>query len=251
MFSRIRKRLTYANVTMTIALVFAMTGGAYAAKHYLITSTKQISPSVLKRLVGKTGKAGVAGPAGAPGAKGDQGTPGAKGETGPEGPKGETGPGGAKGATGPEGPAGAKGATGQTGTTGSPWTVDGTLPSGATETGTWDAVTNAGHEVTFAISFPIPLASALGATHAIFVSVKAVKEGTIPTGCSGTAEKPAAAKGNLCVFEGFPEGGVGSHEIYVTGAAPAPGVGTTGAIAFFEGITAEAPVTGTWAVTAE
>ena len=47
MFSRIRKRLTYANVAMTMALVFAMTGGAYAAKKYVITSTKQIKPSVL------------------------------------------------------------------------------------------------------------------------------------------------------------------------------------------------------------
>lgn len=32
MFSRIRKRMTYANVVATIALVFAMSGGAYAAK---------------------------------------------------------------------------------------------------------------------------------------------------------------------------------------------------------------------------
>ena len=47
MFSRIRKRLTYANVAMTMALVFAMSGGAYAAKKYVITSTKQIKPSVL------------------------------------------------------------------------------------------------------------------------------------------------------------------------------------------------------------
>ncbi len=31
MFSRIRKRITYANLAMTLALVFAMTGGAYAA----------------------------------------------------------------------------------------------------------------------------------------------------------------------------------------------------------------------------
>ena len=44
MFSRIRKRLTYANVVMTFVLVFAMTGGAYAASKYVITSTKQIKP---------------------------------------------------------------------------------------------------------------------------------------------------------------------------------------------------------------
>ena len=33
MFSMIRKRLTFANVAMTLALVFAMTGGAYAARN--------------------------------------------------------------------------------------------------------------------------------------------------------------------------------------------------------------------------
>lgn len=48
MFSRIRNRMIYANVAMTVALVFAMSGGAYAASRYMITSTKQISPKVLK-----------------------------------------------------------------------------------------------------------------------------------------------------------------------------------------------------------
>jgi hypothetical protein len=43
-----RKHLTYANVTATLALVFAMSGGALAAKHYLVTKTNQISPTVLK-----------------------------------------------------------------------------------------------------------------------------------------------------------------------------------------------------------
>ena len=38
----------------TLALIFAMSGGAYAASHYLITSTKQIKPSVLGHLKGKT-----------------------------------------------------------------------------------------------------------------------------------------------------------------------------------------------------
>ena len=43
-----RFRPTPSAVIATIALVFAMSGGAYAAKKYLISSTKQISPSVLK-----------------------------------------------------------------------------------------------------------------------------------------------------------------------------------------------------------
>src|SRR5580693_7891888 len=48
MFSRIRKRLSYTNIVMTLALFFAISGGAYAASKVLITSTKQISPKVLK-----------------------------------------------------------------------------------------------------------------------------------------------------------------------------------------------------------
>ena len=71
-----RKRLSYANVTATLALVFAMSGGALAANHYLITSTKQINPSVLKKL---TGKPGPGGPAGATGPQGPGGAPGAPG----------------------------------------------------------------------------------------------------------------------------------------------------------------------------
>ena len=47
MIKAIRNRLSYANVAMTLALVFAMTGGAYAAQRYVVTSTKQIKPSVL------------------------------------------------------------------------------------------------------------------------------------------------------------------------------------------------------------
>lgn len=43
-----RRHLSYANVTATLALIFAMSGGALAAKHYLVTKTNQISPKVLK-----------------------------------------------------------------------------------------------------------------------------------------------------------------------------------------------------------
>jgi hypothetical protein len=83
MFSAIQRRITYANVVATLALVFAMGGSALAAKHYLVNSTKQINPKVLKKLKGSNGKNGATGPAGPAGAAGVAGTPGAKGERGP------------------------------------------------------------------------------------------------------------------------------------------------------------------------
>jgi hypothetical protein len=53
--------LSYANVTATLALVFAMSGGALAANHYLVNSTEQINPKVLKKLKGATGTTGAVG----------------------------------------------------------------------------------------------------------------------------------------------------------------------------------------------
>jgi hypothetical protein len=72
-FSIMSRRVTYANVAATVALFLSLSGGALAATHYLITSTKQISPKVLHKLKGKPGKPG---PAGAPGAAGAAGAPG-------------------------------------------------------------------------------------------------------------------------------------------------------------------------------
>jgi Collagen triple helix repeat (20 copies) len=90
-------RLTYANVAATLALVFAMSGGALAANHYLINSTKQINPKVLKKLrgargaggaTGQRGATGAGGPAGKAGAPGKEGTPGKEGIPGKEGQPG-------------------------------------------------------------------------------------------------------------------------------------------------------------------
>jgi hypothetical protein len=80
--SALRSRLTYANVVATLALVFAMSGGALAATHYLITSTKQISPKVLKKLEGREGAAGAAGKEGAAGKAGGNGANGSNGSNG-------------------------------------------------------------------------------------------------------------------------------------------------------------------------
>jgi hypothetical protein len=94
-----RRRLSYANVTATLALVFAMSGGALAANHYLITSTKQVSPKVLKKLTGKAGKAGTNGANGAAGATGITGAQGLQGKEGPQGKTGEKGQTGEAGTT--------------------------------------------------------------------------------------------------------------------------------------------------------
>jgi hypothetical protein len=74
-----RRRITYANVAATLALVLSMSGGALAAHHYLISSTKQISPKVLKKLKGKTGKTGKTGATGKEGPAGKEGAAGKEG----------------------------------------------------------------------------------------------------------------------------------------------------------------------------
>jgi Collagen triple helix repeat (20 copies) len=204
MFSGIRKRFTYTNVAMTLALVFAMTGGAYAAKHYVITSTKQISPKVLTALKGENG---TAGPAGSAGPAGPAGPAGGKGETGAAGGPGPEGPQGKEGKEGKEGP------TGQTGYTA-------TLPSKATETGTWSfSAGPSTHSLLASVSFSIPLKSGLEETHVILVSYEELLEGDAPAACPGEFNEnsttgfivPKAEPGYLCVYEGVMDSGNVEH----------------------------------------
>jgi Collagen triple helix repeat (20 copies) len=146
-----RRHLTYANVTATLALVFAMSGGALAAKHYLINSTKQISPKVLKALRGRTGKPGAtgkegpAGKEGAPGATGKEGPRGPEGAPGPTGLPGKEGPKGERGAEGPEGPPGSALAYAHVNANG---TLDTTNTSGNIESGNVKLVGTGLYEVT-------------------------------------------------------------------------------------------------------
>jgi len=86
--------VSYANVVSTLALVIAVGGGSALAvthattaktkpkpkHHYVISSTSQISPSVLGKLHG------AAGPQGTPGTSGTSGAAGATGATGDRGP---------------------------------------------------------------------------------------------------------------------------------------------------------------------
>lgn len=270
MFSLIARRLTYANIAATLALLFAMSGGALAASHYLISSTKQISPKVLKSLKGTNGANGATGATGATGAAGPVGP------TGPAGAKGETGLQGKEGKEGIEGKAGKEGKEGKTGATG----VTGftkVLPSKETETGTlvaagypvnacqehglfgseecaaYDSEYGEGyatHPAVVGLSFAIPLKEA-----PTTVNVIGAGEGfgephkNLPAGCEGewNWEKPGAKPGNLCIYEQ----GVGAS---VTGLKQTM-VSTSGVALKIErsvgNETKEYVVQGTWAVTAE
>ena len=247
MLSAIRRRLhlSPATVIAGLALVFAMTGGAYAAKKYLITSTKQISPSVLKQLQGKAGAAGTPGAQGVPGAQGAQGPAGPAGTAGAGGGKGETGAKGEKGATGATGSKGATGATGVSGFTEK-------LPKDKTETGTW-AVAGVEYpqfsEVVVPISFPIPL-SAAGAL--VYLNLSETEAGSKKGGCEGTAAVPTAPAGTLCIYTGEEtRSGFGAPEFRIDGTEneyePA---GTIMRLFHAEKEASTLVLNGSWAVTA-
>lgn len=241
MFSRIRKHVNYSNVALTLALVFAMSGGAYAATKILITSTKQIKPSVLKQLQGKTGATGAQGP---PGPTGPAGAAGPQGPTGPAGPTGNSGTNGVSAETAKfngtklsctEGGVEVKSASPTVGVCngkeGSPWTTGGKLPIGKSEFGSWLTIytaTAANQPMTTTASLPLPMKSEpeahyIGTNEELAGESKeaaAIKEGK----CKGNAEQPEAKEGNICVFarieslaeEYLFEGSVETHHLLLT-----------------------------------
>lgn len=99
---RLRGKLTYANVMVTILAFVVLAGGtAYASEALLprnSVGTKQLKPgSVTPRKLSKSAKLALTGDAGGQGAVGAQGAPGANGAAGAEGARGPAGPTGAAG----------------------------------------------------------------------------------------------------------------------------------------------------------
>jgi hypothetical protein len=277
MFSRIRKHINSATVLAFVALIFAMTGGAFAvsggsgAKLTASGAWGSNSATAAKSKAKPKTKAGPRGPAGKNGTNGTSGAPGATGPAGPAGPAG-AGTQGEKGIQGEKGVQGETGAPGTNGTTG----YTATLPSGATETGAWDfSVGPHVSTILTPISFPIPLKTTLDASHVIYVGEEELFEKIQPSACPGNwlsglehlnSIEPKAAPGYLCVYEGVSmrggnieliEEGTPNYranalvrlpeKIFVTGAGP------TGAMLEFKQAEAgeESHGWGVWAVTAE
>jgi hypothetical protein len=234
MFSRLRKHFGIPGILAVFALVFAMLGGAYAAKKqgFVITKLSQIKPSVRNQLKGN---------------QGPQGDPGARG---------------------PEGPRGPQGAPGAPGAPGSPWTAGGVLPSGATLVGSWSAenewATAENNVQQFArapISFGIPLSAAPNVrlfNEGIFFTVNSAGVFVLPPDtspeaeenfeavCPGTADNPDATSGNLCIYTDNADS-ASYATLKLATATPAP---HTYGWSLPLTLEAESSIEGSWAVTA-
>jgi hypothetical protein len=236
MIQAIRRHVNATTVIAVFALVFAMSGGAYAAKKFLITSKGQISPKVLKSLKGATGAKG------ANGAPGPQGAAGTAGAQGPQGVAGTNGNNGEKGVQGEKGTQGVQGPPGTTGFTD-------TLPSEKTETGTWSAIQeNENIGALVPVSFSIPLAEGLDGSHVHLQNTGTPAE--FEESCPGSAESPSATPGNFCVYVGF-EQELAVNSIRTPSSLGQTGTGTSGALLLLTPNTGETSrAGGSWAVTA-
>jgi hypothetical protein len=282
MYSRIREQFsTSALILSMIALVFAATGGAYAASNSgdgskaTASAKAKKGPRGPRGLTGPTGPVGPQGPAGAKGDTGAGGTNGTPGKDGKDGKSakvtevelGDPECGGRGGAiVGMESETGTEicnGEEGEPGEDGSPWTAGGTLPPGATETGAWAFAAGEEESVILTpISFSVPLKEELLDAHVHFQ----------PPGFGGDPDaeafedvcgsmfgvgEPTADPGELCVYYG-PFGGVAENATF-KGIFPisslelqTQGTSTTGAnLAFtYSGSAgALAKGAGSWAVT--
>ena len=269
MFSTLRTRFGIPGVISVIALVFAMFGGAYAASNS--SGGGKATASAAKGKPGPRGKTGKTGPAGPQGPAGPAGPAGAKGDTGAAGSPGTSvkNEAEAKGANCKEGGTklvgtsttyacnGEKGAPGAPGAPGEPWTLGGTLPSEATETGAWYMRGEEKTSQTMPIGWSIPLSEADAASFDEN-DVHTVGLESSPGGpCTGSAQNPTAPPGNLCIYTSDGEGFMSRFGPGVTIqmgslASPAYGVSSAGALIYTEeaAFTTSSWAEGSFAITA-
>jgi hypothetical protein len=269
MFSRIRDKFGTAGlIVAVIALVAALAGTAFAAAKLNGTQKKEVE-KIAKKWANK-----IPGPAGA---KGDNGAPGAKGDQGPKGDTGAAGPSGPGLVTGnlnpgqggcPEGGvsvevegSGTKKSicNGEEGLRGQPWTPDGTLPVGATETGAFAATANASNSILTQAAFAIPLEAQLDGAHVHAVNPAGEEltgSGFAPAvHCLGSVTAPTAPSGELCIYVGYAESmfeiagtAINVPEIHKPDNT-GNGASSAGAMLKFTGASPGAKASGTFAVT--
>jgi len=289
MFRALRKHLTPSTAIAFVALVFAITGGAFAAtgsgnnnnggggSHGTLTA----SVAKKKPKAKPKAKAGPRGPAGPKGATGPAGASGAQGPAGPSGGVGPAGGAGAPGSPGAPGqsvtgeaasagecPSGGEkytsasgtapacnGKAGKEGKEGSPWTAGGVLPSGKTETGTWYLKAPVAGNFATALSFPIPLENEIPIANVHFFEAATAAE--IPAGCTGTIVEELvtelkAEPGNFCVWVQFHLGeAMKAASLHASDVETGElGVGRSGVLLAANGATEGNEARGTWAVTA-
>ena len=254
MFSAIRKHLTPSTAIAIVALVFAITGGAFAATGGSGNGGKGASASATPLASAAKSKAkpkaGARGPAGPAGKTGATGPAGPAGPAGAAGAKGENGAAGGQGPQGPQGPQGEKGETGKEGTPGKPGKNgtfgDEPLPAGKTLTGVYAASGSAEGKfpeglVSTGVSFALPVPG-----EPVVHYIKA-GETTLPEGCKGTVSEPGAEEGNLCVFS---QSEVNTASVGAT-LSGSPTLGTIGAkVTGTPAAKGLVVIGGTWAVTA-
>ncbi len=274
MLRKFKERFGTTGLVVTIVvLITALTGGAYAASSKFTKSqVKQIKS--IAAGVAIPGPPGPQGPGGFTGLEGEQGEPGEKGAKGKNGENGKNAvvtpiPAGGPKCGGQGGvlveqeatPPGAEvcnGEKGEDGEEGSPWTVNGFLPSGKSEEGIW-AFSGGEGEAYAPISFTIPLEVGMPANHVHYQSeanFEDFDEGEpetvgCPSGAStGTPEAPA---GHLCVYNSGGEGSI-VNASFTRFARPvfsgAGGATRSGTILVFTIGTGSGRGGGTWAVTA-
>lgn len=278
MISQVRNRLGIPGLIAIIALVFAMGGAAYAAKKYVITSTGQIKPSVLKQLKGKQGKQGPAGTNGTNGTNGKDGTNGTNGTNGKGLVASPLDPG--------EGGCTEGGVSVEVEGTGSPESIcngeegaefpgGGVLPSGATERGTWGgagdnrltySLNEETHELEetpvstatlIPISFPLPVQPAPEVVYSKQLEEEdELGEPVAPVaGCPGLDGEglPLADPGKLCVYQ-KKKTVPGPNPVFFGGTQSFPeeqGADSMGTEAAFTCTGHNCFWVGVWAVTAE
>jgi len=271
MLGSIRRHTTYANATATLALLFAMSGGAFAVTTNGNAGASHASAAAVARKSRSSKAKTLRGPRGP---KGETGSAGAVGAAGPAGPEGKAGAPGSQGPQGPQGPAGKEGKAGATGQTG--FTT--TLPPGKTETGSWSMGGGENQFIVSSISFPIPLTEAFTFTQVHFIDtngkeIELLKETPSPelkeetsSACHGNYTEPRADPGNLCIYD-REELNLGLSGLTPTGTAFRPavfpgggsaaalggkeGAGVSGAVLLAKAESPPAWAWGSWAVTAE